>query len=493
MRSSGILLPVSSLPGKTGIGTLGKEAYEFVDFLKAAGQTYWQVLPVGPTSYGDSPYQSFSTFAGNPYFIDFDLLSEEGLLKKEEYEDIDWGDKEDRIDYGKIYENRYIVLRKAYERFDIKNKEYIKFIKNNKWVDDYALFMSLKNNHEGKCFLEWEKEYIHRDKKKIDEYINNNDKDISFYRFIQYCFFKQWFELKKYANDKGIKIIGDCPIYVALDSVDVWSDPKLFLVDEDLKPSLVAGCPPDAFSDDGQLWGNPLYDWEYHDKTGYKWWIKRIDYALKMYDTLRIDHFIGFSSYYAIEYGRENGRIGKRYKGPGMKLFKAVKKAIPDASIIAEDLGVLDDDVRKLLKDCGFPGMKILMFAFGDRNPDNEYLPHNMIRNCVTYIGTHDNEPIMAYREMLDKKTYSYAKKYIGCKSDKNFNRDMIRTLESMVSDLCIIQAQDILGLGMEARMNLPSATGNWQWRLKENQLTKKDAKWLKSLAKMYGRIPKNK
>lgn len=488
MRRSGILLPISSLPSKYGIGTFGKEAYEFVDFLKKAKQTLWQILPICPTSFGDSPYQSFSTFAGNPYFIDLDILKDEGLLKKNEYQKIDWGSS-NLIDYGLLNEKRFVVLKKAFKRFDLNNEDYLNFKNDNDWLNDYALFMAIKDYYHGASFDYWDEDLKLRKKKALDKFKETNYEQIEFYIFIQYEFFKQWYKLKKYANDNGIKIIGDCPIYVALDSADVWSNPKLFQLNENLIPEFVAGCPPDAFSDDGQLWGNPLYDWSVHQKTNFDWWIKRIAALNKMYDIIRIDHFIGFASYYAIPFGNKDGRIGERKKGPGIALFNALKNKLGDIEIIAEDLGVLLEEVVKLLNECNFPGMKVLMFAFGDKSPKNPYLPHNMIHNCVCYIGTHDNEPIMAYKDMIDKDAYEYAKKYIGCKKDKEFNWDMIKTLESTVADTVIIQCQDLLGLGIESRINHPSTLGkNWKWRLKKGQLKESIAIRLKELTEYYNR-----
>ncbi len=494
MRTSGILMHISSLPSPYGIGTMGKDAYEFVDFLADAGQRYWQILPVCPTSYGDSPYQSFSTFAGNPYFIDLDLLCEDGLLKKSEYETIDWESDEEHVNYGAMYEKRYPVLRKAANRF-LKNppKEFIEYRKaeSSFWLEDYALFMALKDAHGGRPWTEWEEALRFHDEAAVETARAVYAEDIAFYEVLQYLFMKQWKALKQYANDKDILIIGDLPIYVSLDSVDVWSAPQQFQLDENLDPTAVAGCPPDAFSDDGQLWGNPLFDWDYMDKEGYTWWIRRIQHVTNIYDKVRIDHFRGFAGYYAIPYGEATAKNGQWLTGPGIKLFRAIENALGPQDIIAEDLGFLTEDVRTLLKDSGYPGMRVLEFAFDSRDTGDSasYLPHNYVHKCVAYTGTHDNEPVLGWLETAGKEDVEMAREYLHLTDEEGENWGMMRYLWSSVADLTIVQAQDILDLGHDARMNTPSTTGeNWKWRAKKGAFTKNLAKKLKHKMWLYGR-----
>ena len=363
MRRSGMLLPVASLPSKYGIGTFSKEAYDFIDMLHDAGQSLWQILPLGPTGYGDSPYQSFSTFAGNPYFIDLDELVKEGILSQEECNSYDWGNNEEYINYEKIYSSRFKILYKAYKRNDIgNNKKFNAFChKNRWWLDDYALYMSIKNFYDGKSWIEWDKDIRERNEDSLLNYENKLREEVEFYKYLQYLFYQQWHKLKAYANKKGISIIGDIPIYVSLDSADTWANPELFQLNKECLPKAVAGCPPDSFCETGQLWGNPLYDWEYHKFTDYKWWIQRIESSFDLYDIVRIDHFRGFDEYYSIPYGDKTAINGTWEKGPGMELFKYVKDALGEVDIIAEDLGFLTDSVKKLLDDTGYPGMKILL------------------------------------------------------------------------------------------------------------------------------------
>ena len=492
MRTSGILLHISSLPSEYGIGTMGKEAYKFIDFLHRANQSLWQILPVCPTSYGDSPYQSFSTYAGNPYFIDFDLLRKEGLLKKSEYSNIDWGSDPEYVDYEKIYNNRYTVLKKAYKRFkDTDKSDFYKFLdENERWISNYALFMSIKDEHNGKCWLQWEDNLKNRDPHSLWLFKESHIDEIEFWEFVQYKFYEQWHALKEYAHENGVKIIGDIPIYVALDSADVWVSPDLFELDDDLVPTAVAGCPPDDFSEDGQLWGNPLYAWQRHKETDYVWWTDRIRLATELYDIVRIDHFRGFDEFYSIPYGDETARNGKWVKGPGMELFDKLSEQLGELPIIAEDLGFMTDSVKKLLKDSKFPGMKVLEFAFYP-DSDSEYLPHNFDKNCVAYIGTHDNPPIKEWLSETDKKSVDFAKEYMGftLKSENDFVWALTRLLLSSSADTAIISMQDCLELGSESRMNTPStALGNWQWRMKPDALTKKLEKKLAALTKLYGR-----
>lgn len=492
MRKNGVLMHLSSLSGDTGIGTMGKEAYEFVDFLEKGGQSLWQLLPVVPTSYGDSPYSSYSTFAGNPYFIDLDTLADEGYLKPEEYKNLNWGADPENVDYGLIYETRFPVLRKAAKRLltDIP-EDYAAFVEENSdWLPDYALFMALKDANDGKPWLQWPDQIRNYSPETAAKLTQQYREDVDFYMVLQYLFFRQWNKLRQYANDKGIEIIGDLPIYVALDSVDAWSHPELFQLDENRIPKDVAGCPPDGFSADGQLWGNPLYDWDYHKKTGYKWWLHRIQYLTQLYNIVRIDHFRGFDSYYAIPYGATNARIGEWRQGPGMDLFDLVRKQYPDARIIAEDLGFLTDSVRQLLKDTGYPGMKILQFAFDSRDSSsNEYLPFNYPHHCIAYTGTHDNQTVKGWFESAPEECVAFAKDYLRCKDDEDCVWDMMLELMASPAETTILTAQDLLELGDEARMNTPSTVGrNWQWRAKQGAFTEELADRLNHYTALYGR-----
>lgn len=485
-------MPVASLPGNYGIGSFSGEAYKFIDDLKAAGQSYWQILPLGPTGYGDSPYQSFSTFAGNPYFVDLDTLVEEGLLKKEECTGFNWGKEKNKIDYEKIYLSRFKVLKLAYKRFDpAKEKKYKTFISKNKfWLDDYALYMAVKNSFGGVSFAEWDDDIRLRKKAALAEYKKKYEDEINFYKFIQYEFDKQWMALKAYANKKGIKIIGDIPIYVAFDSADTWADPKLFQFDENRMPTAVAGCPPDAFSATGQLWGNPLYDWKYHKETGYEWWIKRMRHCLRLYDVLRIDHFRAFDEYYAIPFGDKTAQFGKWMKGPGLQFFRILKKELGEINVIAEDLGFLTPSVLKLVKDTGFPGMKVLQFAFDSRE-DSDYLPHNYIKNCVVYTGTHDNYTTLSWYDSISRKDRKYADDYLNNAGHTGSALvwDFIRLALSSCADTCIIPMQDYLALGIEARINVPSTTGgNWVWRMDRKAFTKSLAKRIRNITELYSR-----
>ena len=495
MRESGILMPVASLPGKYGIGTFGKESYTFVDMLKEAGQSYWQILPLGPTSYGDSPYQSFSTFAGNPYFIDPEMLIEEGLLTAKEADSYDFGKKADTVDYGKIYNSRFKMLKKAFGRFDAsREKGYAAFCKKNGfWLEDYALYMAVKNSFGGVSFIEWDEPVRKRDKKTLDTYRVKFSKETEFYKFLQYKFITQWKALKKYANKSGIKIIGDIPIYVAFDSADTWADPKLFCFDEKGYPTAVAGCPPDGFSPTGQLWGNPLYDWEYHKKTGYKWWLRRIKHCFELYDVVRVDHFRGFDAYYAIPYGDKTAEFGKWMKGPGYELFGTIKRELGDVDVIAEDLGFLTDSVLKLVKRTGYPGMKVLQFAFDSRE-DSDYLPHNYGPNTVVYTGTHDNDTTVGWFAEMKAADRRMAMKYLNrsdFSSEKDIARSFIKLAMSSVSKLCVIPMQDWLALDSRARINMPSTLGgNWVWRMKSGAFTKKLAKDIREITKLYARLP---
>lgn len=475
MRASGILMPISSLPSPYGIGTMGAAARSFVDFLVKAGQAYWQILPVCPTSYGDSPYQSFSTFAGNPYFIDLDDLAKQGLLLPEEYASIDWECTPDCINYGVMYEKRYAVLRCAAKRLLAKpGADYRRFVKENDfWLPDYALFMALKDAHNGACWLEWEEPLRRREPAALAAARQQYADDVAFWQAVQFMFYSQWQALKHYANQQEIRIIGDLPIYVALDSVDVWSCPQEFQLDENLLPTEVAGCPPDGFSATGQLWGNPLFDWDSMAKTGYAWWVRRIKHMCSIYDVVRIDHFRGFAGYYAIPYGEATAQNGRWREGPGYALFAAIKKKLGSPRIIAEDLGFLTEDVTALLKQCGYPGMKVLEFAFDPREPSN-YLPHNYTENCICYTGTHDNETLMQFCENLSPESDAYAREYLGIGPDDDLPDAIIDAGMQSKANLFVAQIQDYLRLGAEARMNEPGTLKpqNWRWRLVPGQLT---------------------
>ncbi len=490
-RAAGILLPISSLPSKYGIGTLGREAYRFVDQLKAAGQKYWQVLPVGPTSFGDSPYQSFSAFAGNPYFIDLEILMKKGLITKEDAVSGDWGDNPSDIDYEKMYNNRFVILHKAYRASNFrKEKRYQVFVKRNKyWLGDYSLYMALKFYFGGKEWLSWEENIRMHKKSAVKHYSRLLKEEIDFWNFCQYEFFMQWRSLKKYANKNGIKIIGDIPLYVALDSADVWTHGDLFELDDRKKPINVAGVPPDCFSEDGQLWGNPLYDWKEMEKNKFRWWEMRMRSNAALYDVIRIDHFIGVVNFWSIPAGSESAKNGKWRKGPGKKLTKVIKKATAGASIIAEDLGVVGDKVRALIKETGWPGMKILQFAF-DGDNKSEYLPHNFSsKNCIVYGGTHDNETIVGYYKDKSKKETKYVRNYLDIQKKEQIPKAMLRAGYASIANTAIFQMQDILELDNSARMNLPSTVGiNWRWRMLPGQFTEEHIKMLRKFCKLYNR-----
>lgn len=498
MRASGILLPVSSLPGKYGIGCFSKEAYNFVDFLSKSGTRYWQILPLGQTSYGDSPYQSFSTFAGNPYFIDPEQLIEAGLLKKTDCDKTDFGDDDESVDYGKMFTARYTLLRKAFKKADrsgqmYSDADFTKFKKRNvAWLGDYALFMALKDAHGGAPWNEWEDPLRLRDEAALKEACEQYEKDIAFYSWLQYLFFSQWKKLKKYANKAGVKIIGDIPIYVSFDSADAWASPELFWFDKDNRPVCVAGCPPDAFTAEGQLWGNPLYDWDYHKKTGYEWWIERMRACTKLYDMVRIDHFRGFDEYYTIPYGSKNAVTGEWKSGPGYKLFEAIKRELGDIKVIVEDLGFITDSVRKLVKKTGWPNMKVLEFGFGDDTGRNEYLPCNYDKNCVVYTGTHDNDTLIGFINSLPPENLSIVRRYFDAKTAKPavLAKKMIRCAYESSAKLCVIPMADFLGLDSTARINIPSTLGiNWKWRMAEDALTDELAESIYELNRIYGRM----
>ena len=492
-RSAGILLPVSSLASEYGIGCFDEKAYEFVDFLKNSGQSYWQILPLGPTGYGDSPYQSFSTFAGNPYFISLGELVKEGLLTKKDCDKAGFSDK-GRIDYAALYRGRIKLLKQAFTQSNINgDKGFQSFCLKNSWLSDYALFMALKEHFGSAPWSEWEKPAREKKPKAIEEYSSLLSEQITFYKFLQYKFFEQWRRLKSYANKKGIKIIGDIPIYVAFDSADVWAAPELFQLGDNRMPTAVAGCPPDGFSEDGQLWGNPLYDWDYHRKTSYEWWIKRLAHCFELYDVVRIDHFRGFDEYYSIPSEDKTAKNGHWEKGPGIELFRAVGKALGNKEVIAEDLGFMTDSVRRLVRESGFPNMKVLEFAFDSRDTGsrNDYLPHNYNENCVAYTGTHDNQPIASWFEAISEKERKMARDYLSdhFTPPQKLHRAFISLLMRSNARLCVIPMQDWLGLGDESRINTPStASGNWQWRLESNQLTPDLEKEIFNITSIFGR-----
>jgi 4-alpha-glucanotransferase len=489
MRRSGVILPIFSLPSNYGIGSLGKEAYNFVDFLVKAKQSYWQILPIGPTSYGDSPYQSFSTFAGNPYFIDLDSLIDDGILEKNDVEKYSYGMSENYIDYGTMYKNRFGILRIAYNTAYLRYEKGIrKFREDNKeWIEDYALFMAIKNYFKDVAWKEWDNDIKHRKPEAIKRYTNLLKDDIEFYIFLQYLFYKQWIKLKDYANKKGIGIIGDIPIYVAEDSVDIWANPEYFLLDKKLNPIKVAGCPPDAFSSTGQLWGNPVYNWETLKATNYKWWVDRIKGTLNIFDVIRIDHFRGLQDYWAVPYGDKTAINGKWDKGPGIDLFNVIKEELGDLNIIAEDLGYLTNDVRELLNKTGYPGMKVLQFAF-DPSGQSEYLPHNYCKKSVVYTGTHDNDTIKGWFNSLREDEKDFCKRYTGVKGE-NDNWILIKSIISSSSNLAIMQMQDLLNKGSEARINIPSTIGkNWRWRMSKSDMRSDISLRLAELTQTYGR-----
>ncbi len=477
-KSAGILFAVSSLPSKYGIGCFSKEAYRFVDWLKEAGQTYWQILPMGPTGYGDSPYQSFSTFSGNPYYIDLEALIQDGLLTRDECRKIDFGDDPESVDYEKLYNGRYILLRKAFERSDVSNQSsYCSFMQDNKeWIEDYCLFMAIKDHFNGKAWYEWPEDIRSRNEQALDHYQQILRDEIEFHKYMQYMFFRQWNKLRTYANAQGVHIIGDIPIYVALDSSDVWVHPELFQLDEERNPVAVAGCPPDGFSATGQLWGNPLYDWQYHRSTGYAWWISRMKHCFRLYDVVRIDHFRGFDEYYSIPFGDATAENGTWEKGPGIELFRALEKAIGKNEVIAEDLGFVTQSVKQLVADSGFPGMKVLEFAFDDRDTGttSDYMPHNYPYNAIAYTGTHDNETLVGWWHSIGENAQERVRDYL-CDyytPDDKIYLPLIASVLRSGAKLCMIPLQDYMGLDNSARMNEPSTIGdNWKWRIRNDAL----------------------
>lgn len=490
-RSNGILLHISSLPGEYGIGDFGKGAYAFVDFLEKSGVNHWQILPLGITGYGDSPYQSFSAFAGNPYFIDFDDLINLGFLRREEIAQANLNKNPGSIDYLHLYEVKLELLRKAYDRGkDVLKSELEEYYQDNSaWLQEFALYMAIKKAHGEKSWLEWDKDYRNWRSETVRSFVANHREEIFFWVFTQYFFDKHWHRLKKYAKERKIEIIGDLPIYVSEDSADVWKHPNLFQLDRNYKPITVSGCPPDAFSSTGQLWGNPIYDWENMKENGYQWWIKRIAHSFKLYDVLRIDHFRGFEAYWEVPYEEDTAIFGEWTKGPGMELFEAIKAELGELKIIAEDLGYLTPEVEKLIEESGFPGMKVLQFAFDPRE-ESDYLPHNYTKNSVVYTGTHDNHTVMGWAENIPEKELNFAKKYLKLDQQEGYSWGMIRGAWSSVSSIAVAPMQDFLCLGDEARMNIPSTLGgNWDWRMEYHQLSDELAAMIYDMNRTYGRL----
>lgn len=496
-RSAGILMPVSSLPSPYGIGTFGRAAYEFADFVAESGHSYWQVLPLGQTSYGDSPYQSFSAFAGNPYFIDLDMLADEGLLEEGYASEFDWGDSEKYVDYGRLFESRYIVLDRAFQNFMSKcssdgklRGRYEEFKKaDHSWLDEYSLYMACKEHFGYVSWTEWDDDIRLRRPEAVIKYAQQLADRIEFWNFCQYEFFEQWNRLKCYVNARGIQIIGDIPIYVAPDSADVWAHPDVFLLDGNLRPLKVAGVPPDAFTDLGQKWGNPIYNWDNLAADGFGWWKRRMQAQAALYDVIRIDHFLGIVKYYTIPPLNPDAKQGEYRQGPGRLLTDAINEAIGDKRIIAEDLGVEMPEVTGILKDNGYPGMKVLEFAF-DGNRRNPHLPYNYTRDLVVYGGTHDNETLYGYFTEHSDDELKYAREYLDADTPEEMVRASFRAAYASVADTVIFQVQDILCLDNSARINTPSTMGdNWRWRLAKGQLTSEHARNMRHLAGIYGRI----
>ena len=497
-RTSGVLLSVTSLPSKYGIGCFDQAAYDFVDWLEKAGQKYWQILPLGATSHSgafDSPYQAYSAFAGNPYFISLDALVEEGVLTVAECEGVNFGTDPQHVDYQALFENRLSLLHKAYERSQIHlNGDYQNFCKENFWwLDDYALFMAVKDFFGGASWNQWPNDIRMHYSFALDYYREKLYFDVEFQKYLQFKFYEQWSALKKYANDKDIQIVGDMPIYVSPDGSDIWAQPEMFQLDENNMPTQIAGCPPDGFSADGQVWGNPLYRWDYHKATGYHWWITRMWYSYKLYDVVRIDHFRGFDEYFAIPATSNSAKDGHWEKGPGMDLFNTLRNALGERGVIAEDLGLMTEGVRRLVKDSGFPNMKVLQFAFDkeDIGGGNDYLPHNYNQNCVVYTGTHDNETISGWFLGLGKEDRDFVRDYMGDQDTaiKWMYKKLIAMAMRSTANMCIIPAQDWLGLDNSSRMNMPGTVdANWSWRLCPGQITDELAEEVLIITKRFGR-----
>ena len=490
-RSSGVLMHITSLPGEFGIGTFGKSAYDFVDFLEETKQTYWQILPLTTTSYGDSPYQSFSAVAGNLNLIDFSLLKEEGLLEESDYSNVNFGENPEKIDYALLFEVRRPILEKAvantakYSNVLAEIEEFEK--DNSSWLADYAEYMAIKESFGYQSFIHWDEDIKKGEKAAREKYRTELQDSIRYYTVTQYFFFKQWLALKEYANGKGVKIIGDMPIYVSADSVEMWTMPELFKVDDNNEPLYVAGCPADDFSPTGQLWGNPIYDWEKHKEQGFSWWIYRVQESFKIYDVLRIDHFKGFSDFWQIDKDAENAVNGTWEAGPGIELFQKIKEQLGDLPIVAENLGFIDAKAEKLLDDSGYPGMKILQFAFpGEDNLDR---PHHYTQNSVAYTGTHDNDVVNGWYEKLSESEKELVSEYLNRRGDETITEAMIRGIYSSVSDYAIVTMQDLLDKDATSRMNVPSTVGgNWEWRMLAEDLTEERKEFLRNITVRYSR-----
>lgn len=493
IRASGVLMHITSLPGPFGVGTFGQSAYDFVDFLVETKQTYWQILPLTTTSYGDSPYQSFSALAGNTHLIDFALLVSDGLLDEADYASVNFGDNPERVDYARLFEARRPILEKAVAHFLRREdllEDYKAFEAENGWVHDYADFMALKEHFNNVSLAEWaDQRAIQRDEASLVHYRGLLAYQITYHKVCQYFFFKQWCALKAYANSHNIAIIGDMPIYVSADSVEMWTMPSLFKADEERRPLYVAGVPADDFSADGQYWGNPIYDWDKHRETGYGWWIYRIAESFKLYDYLRIDHFKGFSDFWQVDAAEETAKNGSWQPGPGYDLFRAVKEALGDLPIIAEDLGNIDDKARQLLADCGYPGMKVLEFGFYDIEGKSIDSPHACVPNSIAYTGTHDNEVVNGWYDNLTVEQQEYVDAYTNRKPIEPVTQAMLRILFGTVSNTAIATMQDILDLGEDSRMNRPSTVGgNWEWRMNPADLTQERKDYLTRLTTLYNR-----
>lgn len=490
-RSSGVLMHITSLPGEFGIGTFGKSAYDFVDFLEETKQTYWQILPLTTTSYGDSPYQSFSAVAGNLNLIDFSLLKEDGLLEESDYVNVNFGENPEKVDYALLFEARRPILEKAVANTS-KNNEVLAEIEkfeaeNSSWLADYAEYMAIKESFGYKSFIHWDEDIKKGEEAAREKYRTELQDSIRYYTVTQYFFFKQWLALKEYANEKGIKIIGDMPIYVSADSVEMWTMPELFKVDENNEPLYVAGCPADDFSPTGQLWGNPIYDWEKHKEQEFSWWIYRVQESFKIYDVLRIDHFKGFSDFWQIDKDAENAVNGTWEAGPGIELFQKIKEQLGDLPIVAENLGFIDAKAEKLLDNSGYPGMKILQFAFpGEDNLDR---PHHYTQNSVAYTGTHDNDVVNGWYEKLSESEKELVSEYLNRRDDEKITEAMIRGIYSSVSDYAIVTMQDLLDKDATSRMNVPSTVGgNWEWRMLAEDLTEERKEFLRNITVRYSR-----
>lgn len=490
-RSSGVLMHITSLPGQFGIGTFGKSAYDFVDFLEETKQTYWQILPLTTTSYGDSPYQSFSAVAGNLNLIDFSLLKEDGLLEDSDYVNVNFGGNPEKVDYALLFEARRPILEKAVantSKNSVVLAEIEKFeVENSSWLADYAEYMAIKESFGYKSFIHWDEDIKKGEEAAREKYRTELQDSIRYYTVTQYFFFKQWLALKEYANEKGIKIIGDMPIYVSADSVEMWTMPELFKVDANNEPLYVAGCPADDFSPTGQLWGNPIYDWEKHKEQGFSWWIYRVQESFKIYDVLRIDHFKGFSDFWQIDKDAENAVNGTWEAGPGIELFQKIKEQLGDLPIVAENLGFIDAKAEKLLDDSGYPGMKILQFAFpGEDNLDR---PHHYTQNSVAYTGTHDNDVVNGWYEKLSESEKELVSEYLNRRDDEAITEAMIRGIYSSVSDYAIVTMQDLLDKDATSRMNVPSTVGgNWEWRMVAEDLTEERKEFLRNITVRYSR-----